>query len=103
MNMNQHTPGPLHANGYGVYTNDGTLVCEVLPPDGTPEQKAQCSADAALYAAAPDMLEALKAALAHLETYRPKGNIRDIFTELNSYENGAIKPIRAAIAKAEGK
>lgn len=99
MNMNQHTPGPLHANGYGVYTNDGTLVCEVLPPDGTPEQKAQCSADAALYAAAPDLLEALK----KLQDLRHQWRHDDQFTSIDYMDAIDALPWESAIAKAEGK
>lgn len=54
-----------------------------------------------LFAAAPELLAACKAALAYLDANRPKGNIRKIFSALNEHENGAVKPLRAAIAKAE--
>ena len=49
---------------------------------------------------APEMLAACKAALKYLEANRPKGNIRKIFTALNEHENCAVKPLRAAIARA---
>ena len=49
-----------------------------------------------------ELLEALESALAYLETVRPKGKIRDIFHQLNQYENGVMKPARAAIARAKG-
>ena len=41
--------------------------------------------------------DALTAAVRYLEKHRPKGNIRDIFSELNEYENGVMKPARAAL------
>lgn len=53
-------------------------------------------------AAVPGLLTALKSAVSYLEANRPKGKIREIFTQLNEYENGVLKPARAAIALAEG-
>ena len=58
--------------------------------------------NARLIASAPDLLAALKSAVSYLEANRPKGKIRGIFTQLNEYENGVLKPARAAIAQAEG-
>ena len=52
--------------------------------------------------AAPALLDALQLAVAYLEAHRPKGKIRDIFHELNEYENGVMKPARAALAAATG-
>ena len=60
------------------------------------------TANARLIASAPDLLAALKSAVSYLEANRPKGKIREIFTQLNEYENGVLKPARAAIAQAEG-
>jgi hypothetical protein len=53
--------------------------------------------------AVPDLIAALAAAVQYLEKHRPKGNIRDIFSELNEYENGVMKPARAAIHRATGE
>ena len=58
--------------------------------------------DGFLFAAAPDLLAALQAAVDYLVDNQPKGRIRDIFSQLNRYENGVMKPARAAIAKATG-
>ena len=69
---------------------------DICPEHGDPSQVAH------LIAAAPELLAALEDAVAYLEANRPKGNIRDIFTELNQYENAVMKPARAAIAKATG-
>ena len=60
-------------------------------------------ANARIISAAPALLEALKSAVSYLEANRPKGNIREIFTQLNEYENGVLNPARAAIAQAEGR
>jgi len=101
------TPGPWAA--YNATGNAGRIlkrwiveaptkkICTVddQPADAT-------AATAALIAAAPALLEALKSAVSYLEANRPKGNIREIFTQLNEYENGVLKPARAAIAQAEG-
>ncbi len=108
MNTNaKHTPGPWAA--YNATGNAGRIlkrwiveaptkkICTVddQPADAT-------AATASLIAAAPALLEALKNAVSYLETNRPKGKIREIFTQLNEYENGVLKPARAAIAQAEG-
>ncbi len=55
-----------------------------------------------LAAAAPDLLAACKSALNYLEAYRPKGTIRENFSQYNRHENDAIRPLLAAIALAEG-
>jgi hypothetical protein len=57
-------------------------------------------ADAELFVSAPDLLAALQTAVAYIEANRPKGKIKDIFSELNYYENAVLKPARAAITKA---
>jgi hypothetical protein len=60
--MLKHTPGPWRAqNCVGVYTERGQLVASVHTPI-TPH-----SADAYLIAAAPDLLDALRDALAAAE------------------------------------
>jgi hypothetical protein len=41
--------------------------------------------------------DALIASVQYLEKHRPKGNIRAIFSELNEYENGVMKPARSAL------
>lgn len=48
------------------------------------------------------LVAALEKAVQYLEAHRPKGKIRDIFHDLNEYENGVMKPARAALAAAKG-
>ncbi len=62
----------------------------------------EAGANVALIAAAPELLDAARAALRYLEANRPDSDVRKDFTSLNEHENIAVKPLRAAIAKAEG-
>jgi hypothetical protein len=62
--MPQHTTGPWETNraargGIGVYTRQGATVCKVTQWRGSLGQ-ATTEANAALIAAAPDMLAALQ-------------------------------------------
>jgi hypothetical protein len=89
-----------NAEGYDVAVLEKVSVrAPGLPPENhlTPEQWQQTIN---LVHAAPKLLEAAVAALTYLEAHRPKGNIKDIFSELNAHENSAVKPLRAAIAEA---
>jgi len=108
----QHTPGPwkaYNADNGRIFKHWRIKGCAMRndPPFAIidsggkilPEYEA---ANARLIAAAPSMLEALKSAVSYLEANRPKGKIREIFTQLNEYENGVLKPARAAILQAEG-
>ena len=102
MNTNaKHSPGPWRIGDAG-----NTVFG---PPAGLPPVRIadlartqNRIANARLIASAPALLEALKSAVSYLEANRPKGNIREIFHQLNEYENGVLKPARAAIAQAEG-
>ena len=64
--------------------------------DGSPAGVCPC------HIAARDLLAACETALAYLEVNRPKGNIRANFSAINQHENAVVKPLRAAIAKAQG-
>jgi len=59
--------------------------------------------NARLIAASPELLAALQSAVVYLEKNLPKGKVRDIFSQLNEFENGVLKPARAAIDKATGQ
>ena len=109
-----HTPGPWAKD----YTLSGQLIIKGASPyTGKPfarkvatisdhsksaNGQRETDANAALIASAPELLAVLKIAVSYLEANRPKGKIREIFTQLNEYENGVLKPARAAIAQAEG-
>lgn len=104
MNTNaKHTPGKwttkIRQPGtmLTVENETGEYVCSLLGGDEHKQENAR------LIASAPDLLAALKSAVSYLEANRPKGKIREIFTQLNEYENGVLKPARAAILRAEGK
>ena len=94
--MSAHTPGPWIWNDDFLVGGDGSYVCDdgsacgeysrVLDPD---------SPNARLIAAAPDLLAALKAALAIAPV-----NADD---EDDPEQSEAWAAVRAAIAKAEGR
>ena len=107
MTASQHTPGP--------YTEDTGRFCDMLlNPDWTSICCGEYGGDdmavvaychpinAALFAAAPDLLAACEAALAYLNDYRPT-DIRKNFAQMNRHENDAVKPLYAAIARAKGE
>ncbi len=95
--MNKHTSGPLFAgeligNGWvGIYTaGQAQIVAEALAED-VGEDAAK--ANATLFAAAPELLEAVKAALVALD-----------LSDQDYFDDGRLtKSLRAAIAKATGK
>lgn len=92
-----HTPGPWTANHFSgtdaysdVWTPDGKLI------DG--ESTYLSHADSNLIAAAPELLEALYAALPLAED--AAAFMKDDFKP--GYLSGLVKIMRDAIAKAEG-
>jgi hypothetical protein len=104
----KHTPGPLDVcigPAVTVGIAGKGAIAELLETPrfgGLYLDRETAIANARLFAAAPELLEALQMALVELEKTRqrlPK-DIRKSFTDLNALENGAIKPARAAIAKA---
>jgi len=82
-----HTPGPWNVGddspndyeGPTIDTRDRAVA--VITIDHENESTPEDRANARLIAAAPELLAALQAAVEYLEAYRPKGKIRDIFTE----------------------
>jgi hypothetical protein len=93
--MTQHIPGPWETNraargGIGVYTRQGAMVCKVAQWRGSLGQ-ATTEANAALIAAAPDMLAALQAIAAETTGYDTEDMIANI--------QGICRDI---IAKAKG-
>lgn len=107
--MAKHTPGPWGTDDYGVSTRlvvidrQGNAVPIANGSiEGAWDDDPEARANAILFAAAPELLEALQAAVTYLEAHRPKGKINDIYHELNHYENSVMQPARAAIQKATG-
>ncbi len=96
--MSKHTPGPWQANGSHIYTADPerALLAQVINP-GSKASDYPLVENARLIAAAPELLEALKAIelALKLPTVTPAQVL---------HESGVIRQgIRAAIARAEGK
>lgn len=90
----KHTPGPWHVDGDNVFGQCenwfGYLICE--PLGGTPEQ---AQANAALIAAAPDLLATLEEIVdCHAALTRQVGHNDDTAV--------CLVAARAAIAKAKG-
>ena len=110
MNEAKHTPGPwttsIGTSGARVHVNNDfnhPLSFGFSYSDIDAEEQAEGQANARLIAAGPELLEACEMALTYLVTHRPEGNIRRDFHAFNEHENDAVKPLRAAIAKATGE
>jgi hypothetical protein len=99
----QHTPGPWTVNHYPsglvIRPNKGAAICEVSAYDsaGRNVDPDRNYANAALIAAAPDLLAALRAML---EDYRSEG-CPDPTCGVCERSNAAKAVALAAIAKAE--
>lgn len=96
-----HTPGPWQRNippatkYTTVFVGRNTHIMDVLPSRGIPADQAEANLN--LVVAAPDMLEALRLALADkAEQYR------DTFDSRMDVDP-TVAAIRDAIAKAEGR
>ena len=98
--MSAHTPGPWEADDDLdiIATDSGVLIASVnqaadfpcLDEDEREEAQCECEANADLIAAAPDLLAALQAMVAHY----PAG--------INTMLDEASTAARAAIARATG-
>lgn len=103
--MNQHTPGPWYAWEFegkrGVGKQYGNEADILSVTQETHRSDAEDASNMLLVAAAPDLLDALEAALAELDTYawvhHPKG--ADGAREFNVVRSHAI----SAVAKARGE
>ena len=98
--MSKHTPGPWRVGAPGpngchtVGTEGGLMTATVAHSISHPEQASQAIADARLIAAAPCLLEALRACVAALEGAHHVST-RDRLS--------ATDQARAAISKATGE
>ncbi len=98
MTQAKYTPAPWALTHYGMAStpdwqihSGGNLICNLAETNTRNAQ--EMSANARLIAAAPDLLEALKAAMANLRYHTgDKPDFDEVFA-----------PELAAIAKAEGK
>ena len=103
MKTTKHTPGPWSVASYEagkvvIEAHDGSDVAELIWCD-KPGIVEMCKADAALIAAAPDLLAACKEAIAELT------NARGGYPSWNATPGRvqcALNLLRAAIARAEG-
>lgn len=97
----QHTPGPWaiirhatpeYAKQYGIYAEESECVADFAIVRGN-----NADADAALIAAAPELLAELEALMGHIEALACEFSIcEEIYTSRYG------KEARAAIAKAKG-
>lgn len=90
--MSAHTPGPwrVYPAGSSVPHYDVCPRVVADKPSGRCAHEDPSDADAALIAAAPDLLQAAQDALAWIDP------------TLNEHAQGVVDDLRAAIAKARG-
>ncbi len=97
--MSKHTEGPWYADdadgSYGVWSEEGPLVALTqrgMYPNARPLTDSETDANARLIAAAPDLLAACRATLAHMYDDETDAPTAAQLTE----------QLTRAIAKAEG-
>jgi hypothetical protein len=99
----KHTPGPWRCENMAIYGANGHVVCRIVEPtghgrSGEPSSYGpQAPHDARLIAAAPDLLAALRWAMAVLDGYDPPMDAEPA----KRYADGLLTA-RAAIDRAEG-
>jgi hypothetical protein len=107
---NTHTPGPWDVERdeqlekgevVGVWLNIGSRHRYIIGTDGLSCQGPEDEANARLIAAAPDMYDALKAAIA--SGMVPVSSVSEGGAVKYSAQVQAADLVRAAIAKAEGR
>ena len=102
--MTQHTPGPWYAT---TLTHDGETYSHVQSASINEDNYVarvdvmdeQGEANAALIAAAPALLEALRQAHSALRTFSP--NVPEAEQGWTSFDSDTLEAIEAAIAAAE--
>lgn len=108
----KHTPGPWVAqersnsmidihHSFGNVKGAITLsLCRVQSRESWIDES---KANAALIAAAPELLEALKLALKALDAIGDEMTVGERYTNAGQYLLDSLNPARAAIAKATGE
>lgn len=96
----RHTPGPWRVSSKSKYLvrTDDFRVCQVFKSNSNPSLNKIAMADAQLIAAAPELLQALRCALADLEGSLAGYGEHDWDAHVKS-----IKEARLAISKATGE
>lgn len=93
-----HTPGPweVYCDGFSVAAEDGHIVSTYV--EGNTDD--ECSANARLIAAAPELLEALQDAILFVDLVRLRARrLRESEQEIEAQD--CLDKARAAIAKAQ--
>lgn len=102
-----HTPAPWKNIGREIRHAEKSMILATvynhLPAN---QQPAEAEANARLIAAAPELLEALKNAIARMEenkpaAAKPRDDMHKVYARAVFYRD--LEAARAAIAKAEGK
>lgn len=92
-----HTPGPWTTQGGAVYDSQKREVCDPHAYAGSSRIPGhEREANAALIAAAPELLRELKSAIFYIETYG--GAVTDSFSA-----GGNMDAVKSVINKAEGR
>ena len=101
----KHTPGPWTHEGFGVWSHvngeNRRVACSEFDRGDGPykvKTEAEAVANAALISAAPDLLEACKALMRHMEPPALPGDARTLTGYALDY-----RAAKSAIAKAEGR
>lgn len=103
----KHTPGPLFAGALesGTIVHDspyGTIAYRLYPASGDEGRKSErTQADAILYAAAPDLLEACKRLLHEITTDDARRELTRRYGDAHWMQS--VETARAAIARATGE
>lgn len=107
MSKQQHTPGPLHVGGTNsctIYDRFGQRVANTFEGVmATQRSDAECQANARIFAATNDMLDALIIAEEAITATIEEMTVGDRFTNAGQFLLDAVIPVRAAIAKARGE
>ena len=100
----RHTPGPWRVSSKSKYLvrTDDFRVCQVFKSNSNPSLNEAAMADAQLISAAPELLQALKCALADLEGSLQAHEQGDCHSHDWKAHQLSIEESRAAIAKATG-
>ena len=100
----KHTPLPLDAFGTAVFTDSQGYLCAISSGEGSSAESEEAYANARLISAAPDLLNACRAAFEALESLQGGCTDSDDGTveAITVWCPEVIDELRAAIEKAVG-